>query len=293
MSPTKRDFYDILGVSKGVSPEEIKRAYRKLALEYHPDRNKSPEATEKFKEINEAYEVLSNPKKRQTYDQFGHVAFDPSSGFGGAKTYQQGPFTYTYSVGGTPFSAKGGPTSGWEFDFGGFSDPFEIFEQFFGGASPFQRGPTKPRYSLKISFKDALKGITKKIIHQGKEHTVKIPAGVDDGTRIRFEEFDVSIDVRPDEIFRREGYDLFINHEIPFTLAALGGVTEVPVPDSKVKIKIRPGAQPMTMVRLRGKGVPYLRGSGSGDEYVRLVVKVPQDLTKEQRKLLEELERVS
>jgi len=286
MSPAaKRDFYDVLEVEKSASAEEIKRSYRKLALQYHPDRNKEKDAAEKFKEINEAYEVLSNSKKKQTYDQFGHAAFSAQGGpagdgFGGpgqSRTYRQGPFTYSYSVGGNPFED------------GGFSDPFEIFEQFFGGASPFRRGPAKPRYSFKIPFQDALKGTTRKIVHQGKEHEIKIPAGVDDGTRIRFNEFDVSIDVQPDEIFRREGYDLYVDHEIPFTLAALGGNTEVSVPDGKIKIKIRPGTQPMTMVRLRGKGMPFLRGHGHGDEYVRLIIKVPQNLSREQKKHLEEL----
>lgn len=285
---TKRDFYDVLGVSKTVSTEEIKRAYRKLALQYHPDRNKAADAAERFKEITEAYEVLSNPKKKQTYDQFGHAAFDPTAGggfggFGGARTYRQGPFTYTYSVGGNPFEGV---------DLGGFGDPFEIFEQFFGGASPFRRGPAKPRYSLRIPMMEAIKGTARKIVHQGKEHEIKIPAGVDEGTRIRFSDFDVSIDVMPDKTFRREGHDLFVDHEIPFTLAALGGNTEVPTPDGDIKIKIRPGTQPMTMVRLRGKGVPSLRGYGAGDEYVRLLVKIPQNLTREQGKLLEEFEKI-
>jgi len=289
--PAKRDFYDVLGVPKKASAEEIKRAYRKLALKYHPDRNKEKEAAEKFKEITEAYEVISNPKKKQTYDQFGHAAFSrgpgPASGWapsGGARTYRQGPFTYTYSSSGA--SPEGA-------DFGGFSDPFEIFEQFFGGASPFRRGPAKPRYSLKIPFMESIKGTTRKFVHRGKEHTIKVPAGVDDGTRIRFNEFDVSIDVQPDEIFKRDGYDLYVDHEISFTLAALGGTTEVPIPDGKVKIKIRPGTQPMTMIRLRGKGVSFLRGLGSGDQYVRLIIKIPERLTREQRHLLEELEKAN
>lgn len=294
MSPQpKRDFYDVLGVDKKASAEEIKRAYRKLALKYHPDKNKSSDAAEKFKEINEAYEVLSDPKKKQTYDQFGHAAFNQgASGFGGmggqTRTYRQGPFTYTYTTSGSsPFSATGGPASGWE----GFSDPFEIFESFFGGASPFRRGPQKPRYSLKISFMDSVKGTQKKIVHQGKEHTVKIPPGVDDGTRIRFQDFDVSIDVQPDKTFRRDGYDLFVDHQIPFTLAALGGNTKVPTVEGKIKIKIRPGTQPMTMIRLRGKGVPYLRRSGSGDLYIRLIVKIPDNLNREQKKLLEKFKK--
>src|SRR3989344_7890134 len=152
---TNRNYYDVLGVSKGASAEELKQAYRKLALQYHPDRNRTKEAEEKFKEINQAYEVLSDAQKRQMYDQVGHAAFDPSAGsgqggpFGGGNTYRYGPFTYTYS------SNQGGGAQ--EFDFGGFSDPFEIFEQFFGGASPF--GRRKPVYELAIDFMEAIQGV--------------------------------------------------------------------------------------------------------------------------------------
>src|SRR3990167_3221987 len=146
-----RDYYQILGVTKGASESEIKKAYRKLALEHHPDRNKGDKASEeKFKEVTKAYEVLSDPQKKQAYDQFGHAAFEGGAGqgnpfaggFGGQQGGQYGPFTYTYTTGGN----AGG------FDFGGFSDPFEIFEQFFGGASPFGRAARRPVYSLEIDF---------------------------------------------------------------------------------------------------------------------------------------------
>lgn len=279
---TKRDFYEVLGVSKSASAAEIKSAYRKLALKYHPDRNKETDAADKFKEVTEAYEVLSDTSKKQKYDQYGHSAFDPSSGFGGfngGQTYSQGPFTYSYS--------SGGNESG--FDFGGFSDPFEIFEQFFGGGfGGFSRAQAKPRYSLKIEFMDAIKGITKKIVHQGKEKTIKIPAGVDDGTRIRFNDFDVTVDVLPHKFFKREGYDIYIDCDIPFTLAALGGNAQIPTLNGNLTLKIRPGTQPNTMVRLRGKGVPYLRRNGAGDQYIRLRIKVPEHLNRQQRRKLEE-----
>ena len=123
---TQRDYYEILGVEKSVSQADLKKAYRKKALEYHPDRNKAADAEEKFKEINEAYEVLSDEKKRQMYDQYGHAAFDPrAGGFGqGTGGFQNGPFTYTYS------NMGGGDPFGGGYD---FSDPFSIFEQFFGG----------------------------------------------------------------------------------------------------------------------------------------------------------------
>lgn len=285
--PSKRDYYDILGVSKNASKEEIKKAYRKLALEHHPDRNKSSDATEKFKEINEAYEVLSDPKKKQTYDQFGHAAFGPGTGPGGfggfpggqTRTYKQGPFTYTYTTYG-----GGGP--GVRFDFGGFSDPFEIFEQFFGGGRPFGQGRRIPRYGLTLSFMEAVQGCEKEVVIRGEKRNIKVPAGVDDGSRIRFGDFYITIDVRPDKTFQRDGADVFVNHQIPLKMAILGGTTEVPTIDGEVKLKIRSGTQPGTMVRLRGRGIKKLRGYGRGDQYVRLRVKVPQRLTRKQKELI-------
>ena len=286
---TNRDYYEILGLSKGASAVDIKAAYRKMALKFHPDRNKETDAEQKFKEVNEAYEILKDSKKREAYDQFGHAAFDPRSGFGGSGGApggfsQQGPFTWTYTNsggGGNPFGDMGGD----------FSDPFEIFNQFFGG-SPFgQRAPQKIHYSLKVDFMDSVKGSEKTIIHQGKEYTIKIPAGANDGTRIRYPDFDISIDVKPDQRFKREGDDVFVDQQLTFTMAALGGEVQVPTVEGSVKIKIRPGTQPNTMMRLRGQGITHLRGNGRGDEYVRLIVTVPTSLSKKQRQLLNEFEQ--
>jgi len=289
--PTKRDYYDVLGVSRNASLEEIKKAYRKLALEWHPDRNKSPQAEERFKEINEAYEVLSDPEKRAAYDQFGHAAFTPGGmggfeGFPGGftRTYKKGPFTYTYTTfGNSPFEGFG-------FDFEGFSDPFEIFEQFFGG-SPFRETRQIPRYGLTLSFLEAAKGCEKEIIIDGKKRKIRIPPGVEDGTRIKFSDFYVTIDVKPDKIFRREEDDIFVNQEISLVTAILGGVIEVPTIDGPVKLRIRPGTQPGTLVRLRGKGIKHLHGYGRGDEYVRLLVKIPEKLTPRQKELIKEFEK--
>jgi DnaJ-class molecular chaperone len=285
---TKRDYYDILGVSKNASKDELKKAYRKLALEWHPDKNKSPEANEKFKEINEAYEVLSNPQKKQTYDQFGHAAFTP----GGGAEYGGGPFSYTYTTyggesgQGSPFegfSARGGPASGWD-----FSDPFEIFEQFFGGGSPFRQAARKPRYGLSLTFQEAVKGVEKEVSIEGRRKKIKIPAGVDEGSRIEFNDFYITVDIKPDKIFQRDGVDVFVNQEIPLMTAILGGIIEVPTIDGDLKLRIRPGTQSGTMVRLAGRGIKRLHGYGHGDQYVRLLVKVPDKLTRKQKEILEE-----
>jgi len=274
--PTKRDYYDVLGVGRDASLEEIKKAYRKLALEWHPDRNKSPNAAEKFKEINEAYEVLSDKEKRAAYDQFGHAAFAP----GGMGT--GGPFTYTY----TTFGGEA-PFEGFGFD---FSDPFEIFEQFFGG-SPFREARRIPRYGLSLTFMEAVHGCEKEVVVEGKRRKIRIPAGVDDGTRIKFEDFYVTIDVRPDKVFQRDGVDVFVNQEIPLTVAILGGIVEVPTVDGPVKLRVRPATQPGTMIRLRGRGIKRLHGYGRGDQYVRLLVKIPEKLTPRQKELIKEFEK--
>ncbi|OGD80176.1 hypothetical protein A2368_03620 [Candidatus Collierbacteria bacterium RIFOXYB1_FULL_49_13] len=283
----KRDYYSVLGVERSASAAEIKKAYRQKALEFHPDRNKSADAEAKFKEVNEAYEILSNDQKKAAYDRFGHSAFDPSAGspFTGAGTGRSGPINYTYYSQGSPGDFADA--------FGGFSDPFDIFESIFGGASPFSRGPQKPHYSLRVSFEEAAKGITKTIVHQGKQHTINIPAGASEGTRIRFTDFDISIDVAPHKTFKRDGYDLYVDQTIPFTLAALGGSITVPTLEKDITIKIRPGTQPNTLLRLSGLGIQRLQSRGKGDLYIRLIVKIPEKLTREQKKLLQQLANIS
>jgi DnaJ-class molecular chaperone len=278
-----RDYYQVLGVSKGATDAEIKKAYRKLALEHHPDRNKGDKASEaKFKEVTEAYEVLSDSQKRASYDQFGHDAFKQGGGqgpFGGGFGGQNGPFTYTYSTGG----------NGQGFDFGGFSDPFEIFEQFFGGGNPFGR-ERRPVYSLTIDFMDAVKGVTKKVTIEGKSQTVKIPAGVDNGQRVRFGTYDVLIEVKSHPRFKREGYDVVTEEEISFPDAALGTEIEVETVEGKVKLKIPSGTQPNTVIRLRGKGIMHVRGSHKGDHYVQVKVVIPKNLTSRQKEILREFD---
>lgn len=281
---TKRDFYDILGVSKQASAAEIKSAYRKLAIKWHPDKNENKkEAGEKFKEINEAYEILSNSEKKKNYDQFGHAAFDPSMGANpySRTGHQSGPFTYTYT------SDSQGINFEDLFGRSGYSDPFQVFQSFFGGNSPFGRQQQKPHYSMKIEFMDAVNGVEKTIIHQGKQHTIKVPPGADDGTRIRFKDFDVSVDVKNHPKFKRNNYDIYLDYDLPFTTAILGGTIIVPTLDKDLKLKIRPGTQPNTMVRLSGKGIKYLRSNHKGDFYIRLVITLPKRLSRNQKQALQ------
>jgi len=292
----EKDYYKILGVSRNASLDEIKKAYRKLALAYHPDRNKSKEAHEKFKEINQAYEVLSDPSKREAYDQYGSAAFSqgfpgggPFGGFTGeTRRGRYGPFTYTYTTSGEDFSAKGGSGFGW--DFGGFSDPFEIFEQFFGGGSPFAQRARRPVYSVTIDFMEAMKGTTKRITVDGKTQIIKIPKGVDNGSRIRFGDYDIVIEVEPDIRFQREGANIISEVEISFVKAALGGTVNIETIDGPVKLRIPSGTQPDTIIRLKNKGAPILQSSARGDHYVKIKVIIPKNLTGHQKDLLKQFE---
>lgn len=282
------DYYELLGLKKGASDAEIKAAYRKQALKWHPDRNKEANAAEKFKEINKAYEVLSDSQKKQMYDQYGKDGFE-KGGFGshsrGAGAQQQGPFSYTYSSSGgqNPFEGA---------DFGG-TDPFDIFEQFFGfGGGGGGRGrKRRDVYQMELTFHDAVKGVSKETVIKGKTHTIKIPAGVDDGMKIRFEEFDVLVRVRPDSKFRREGQDVYIEKTISFPLAALGGELSVDTLEGPVTLRVRPGTKSGTTVRLRGHGIIYPQQSHKGDLYVIYTISVPERVSSKSKKLLEELQK--
>lgn len=282
---TKTDYYDILGVSKGASADEIKKAYRKQALEWHPDRHKDDkEAAEKrFKEINEAYQILSNPQKKTAYDNYGHDAFTPGGGnpfAGGFPGGGGGPFTYTYQTGGeNPFG---------NMDFG---DPFDIFESFFGGGNPFggARRQQIPRYSITIDFMEAVKGVSKEVTIGGKKRKIKIPAGIYEGARISFGDFTLSVNIKPHKLFERQDDDIYVTIGIPFSLAVLGGEVKVPTVEDEIKIRIRPGIQSGTMMRLREQGVTHLHSRGKGDEYVRINVIIPEKLNHNQKNLVEEM----
>ena len=351
---SKKDYYEVLGVTKTASEDEIKKAFRKLARKYHPDVNRenSKEAEEKFKEANEAYEVLSNAEKRRQYDQFGHAAFDASQGGAGG------------------FGGFGGA--------GGFND---IFDMFFGGQSGFGFGGSRAagpergsdlRYDMELSFEQAAFGLETeikvprteecgtchgtgaaagthpetcpnckgtgqtqvvqntpfgrmvnvktcdrchgegKIVHtpcsdcngRGKVRNkrkikIKIPAGVDTGSRLRVSregeagsrggppgDLYVYVFVKPHNLFTRDGNDVICEVPISIVQAALGGEVDVPTLDGKVNLRIPEGTQSGTILRMKEKGIPHLRGHGRGDELVRIKVVTPKKLTDRQRELL-------
>lgn len=280
------DFYEVLGLKKGASHDEIKSAYRKLALQWHPDRNKSAEAAEKFKEINKAYETLSDPKKKEMYDQYGPEMYQRAGGGSAAGASQrQGPFTYTY----TNYDGEDSP---FNFDTEGMNDPFEIFEQFFGFRSPFagqQQARRRQVYQIELSFEEAVKGVDKEIKIEKSNKKIKIPAGVDDGMRIRFSDFDLLIRVKPHPYFKRDGQNIYLEKDITFPMAAMGGVIDVPTVDGSVQLKLRPGTQNGATVRLKGQGVVHPNSTNRGDQYVVYKVKVPEKLSSKAKKLIADL----
>ncbi|MDO8741591.1 MAG: DnaJ C-terminal domain-containing protein [Candidatus Roizmanbacteria bacterium] len=282
------DYYEALGVSKGASEAEIKTAYRKQALKWHPDRNKSADATGKFKEVTKAYEVLSDPKKKEMYDQYGESAFNRGGpgNAGGDQSYGSNPFEGGFG---------GFSTQGFEnVDFGGFSDPFEIFEQFFGFQSPFSGGGRRRQrrdiYEITLTFEEAVNGVKKTMIVKGEEKSFQIPAGVDDKMTIRFSDFDLQVRVKPHPYFTRKGQDIYFEKDISYSLAVLGGVVEVPTVNGTIKLKIRPGTQAGTTVKLHDQGIPYPQTYRKGDQYVIYKINTPSRVSSRAKELLKELE---
>lgn len=357
----KRDYYEVLGVSKGASEDEIKKAHRKLAKQYHPDLNKdNPEAAEKFKELNEAYEVLSDKDKRSKYDQFGFAGVDPNYGAGSA--------------------GFGGGFGG--FDMGDLGD---IFGSFFGGGfgsssrsrrNTPQRGQTIQQRVM-LSFEEAAFGCKKDItvervenceecsgtgaakgtaaetcsncrgtgsvtqtqrtplgmfqtqsacpnckgtgkiirtpckkcngsgkMHKSRTLNVNIPAGIDDGQSIQLRgqggagvnggpagDVIVTVSIRPHPIFTREGSDVICDIPISFAQAALGDTLQVPTIDGKIEYTVPEGTQTGTVFRMRGKGIQNVNGRGRGDQYVRVNIEVPKNLTAHQKDLLRNFEK--
>ncbi len=355
----KRDYYEVLGLSKGADDLEIKKAYRKLAKKYHPDVNPNDKKAEaSFKEINEAYEVLSNEEKRHKYDQYGHAGVDPNFGGGG--------------FGGGGFEG-----------FSDFGDLGDIFGSFFGGgfssggkrANAPQRG-SNVTSKVTISFEEAAFGCQKTIeyaliescdecegsgskkgthpetcqrcggsgqvrfqqrtpfgtmsstracdecggkgkiikdpckkcngqgrVRKTKKLEVNIPAGIDDDQTISLRgqgnigvnggpsgDLLVTINMRPHPIFERNGFDVICEFPITFVQAALGAELEVPTVDGKVKYTVPEGTQSHTVFRLKGKGIPHLQGRGRGDQFVKVIVEVPKNLTENQKQALRQFD---
>ncbi len=350
----KQDYYETLGVTRGADAEDLKKAYRKLAMQYHPDRNPGDTKSEhRFKEISEAYDVLKDADKRAAYDRFGHAAFENGSG---------GP--------------RAGRAHG--FDFGaGFADIFdEMFGDFMGGRGGGTARGGDLRYNMEITLEDAFKGKTAQIrvptsvtcdacggsgaakgssptncsmcrgrgrvraqqgfftiertcptchgagrviedpcrackgagrLHKEKTLQVNIPAGVEDGTRIRLAsegeagvrgagpgDLYIFLAVKPHRLFQRNGADIFCRAPIPMTSAALGGAIEVPTIDGgRAKINVPAGTQTSRQFRLKGKGMSVMRSGARGDMYVEVNVETPVNLSKRQQELLREFESES
>ena len=284
----KRDYYEVLGVSKNASDDEIKKAYRKLALKYHPDKNPgNKEAEEKFKEISEAHAVLSDKQKRARYDQFGHAGVGGNGGpnpFGG-----QGNYHYS--------------TQGFNFDFGGGGGFDDILSSIFGfgGARRPARGADY-RTTVVLTFEEAVFGTTKVVSADGKDIKVKIPAGIDDGMSIRLTgkggpapkggqkgDLYVSIRVRPHKHLTREGNIILSEVTIPMVDSALGTEVDVETVDGNVRMRVPAGTQSGTPFKLSGHGVPLMRSDGDrGPHIVTVLVETPRNLSRKQKELLEE-----
>ena len=303
-----KDYYQILGVSKSASKEEIKKSYRKLALKYHPDQNKGNKAAEtKFKAISEAYAVLSDPKKRKQYDMFGADGFNQR--FSQEDIFRDVDF-------GTIFK---------EFGFGGRGRSQNIFSQMFGGqgqthfrtagtgqGNPFggQSQAIKGRdmvYELAITLEEAAKTTNKMISYSEggpqKRVSVKVPEGIETGKKLRLPgkgqagfnggpngDLYIQIKVLEHALFKREGDQLILKREIRFSEAAMGGEIEVPTIDGKtLRLKIPPGTQSDAKFRLKGYGMPRLKGGGRGDAFVVIAIEVPKKLNKKQKALVKDL----
>ena len=299
------DYYQLLGVEKGASEEEIKKAYRKLAMKYHPDHTKGDKAAEeKFKKISEAYAVLSDKKKRKEYDTFGAEGFrqrfsqeDIFRGFDFGDIFRE------FGFGGDFFSGRGrGSSSGMRFNFGGGSP--------FGSQAGQQQARMKGSdlvYELPLTLKEVANGTTKTVSlqHQGysQKVTVKIPKGLISGKKLRLAgkgspspvggppgDLFIQAKVLNDPSYRAEAYDLHMKQELKLSEAVLGTSISVSTLDDKeLSLKIPPGTRPGTKMRMPGHGLPHMKGNKKGDLYVIIQIKLPRQLTDEQKKLIEKL----
>lgn len=301
----KRDYYETLGVARTATQDEIKKAYRKLAMKYHPDKNPNDKAAEdKFKEVSEAYEALRNEKTRSAYDQFGHAGA-PTGGPGGGGYYSQDPFS------GFDFqNFRGGQSYTTESAFDLFND---IFGDAFAGRS--RRGPTRSRgadlkYVLQIELEEANSGIEKTIRfirnRNGKDDSahlsVKIPPGVNEGQRLKLRgegdggqhgggpgDLYVVVNYSEHPLFRRNGLDCRMDLPISFVDAIVGTEVEVPTLTGRAKVTVPPNTHPGQIFRLRGKGFCELNGGKHGDMLLRVVVDTPKDIDKEKLEIIKSL----
>ncbi len=312
----KQDFYTVLDVPRNASEDEIKKSYRKLAMKFHPDKNPgNKKAEEKFKEITEAYETLSDPKKRDLYNQFGHAGSDFSGQYGGGPGGN--PFEGFSRGGGAGFGGFRGQQQGQE----SFQDIFgDLFGDVFssGGAGRgFQRGPKKVRgadlrYTLNISLEDAAKGTDKVIsfVRQksGKDEnaklSVKIPAGIKQGQRLKLSnegdtppagatsggpgDLYVIVNILDHELFTRHDDDLNLDLPISFVDAAFGSEVEIPTLSGRLSLKVPAGTHSGQVLRVKGKGMSKSDGFGSGDLLVKILVDTPDSLSSKQKELLTE-----
>ncbi len=311
-----KDYYQILGVSRDATEDEIKRAYRRLARKYHPDVNPGDkEAEERFKEINEAYEVLSDPEKRRKYDQLG-AAWREWERMGG----RPGDFDWSQWVsaapGGQRVYVRYGTAEDLEDLFGGSSPFSDFFTQIFGGLGGAPGGfefRARPRrgqdleHEVEISLEEAYHGTTRLLQKDGRRLQVKIPPGAYTGLRIRMAgeggpgaaggqpgDLYLRVRVAPHPRFERRGDDLYTTVPVDLYTAVLGGKVRVETLAGPVMLTIPPGTQNGQTFRLRGKGMPKLRQKGQyGDLYARVEVRLPTRLTPRQRELFEELRRLS
>lgn len=305
-----KDYYSVLGVSRQASPDELKKAFRKLAMKYHPDKNPGDKvAEERFKEVNEAYDVLSDPKKKQMYDQFGHA------GFQGAGPGAGGPFQ---GFGGF---RGGGPRGFDPRQAENFNDIFgDFFGEFFGGDThpgAGRRGPREARgadlrYTLTITLEEAATGTEKRIsfVRQrgGREDTAKlsitVPAGVKAGQRLKLRgegdgpigpgkpgDLYVIVGFQDHPLFKRKDNDILMELPISFADALLGTQVEVPTLTGKASLSVPAGTHPGQIFRLKGKGFPDIGGYAPGDMLVKIVVDVPNVVSEEDRQLLERLRK--